>query len=38
MRIAHLHSVIEIAPMTGFRRPQRQSRYGLKVGVVSDAS
>ena len=25
-------------PSTGFRRPQRQSRYGLQVGVVSDAS
>jgi hypothetical protein len=25
-------------PLTGFRRPQRQSRYGRQVGVVSDAS
>src|SRR3954451_1976804 len=25
-------------PMTGFGRPQRQSRYGLQVGIASDAS
>jgi hypothetical protein len=38
MHTAHLHSAIEIAPMTGFKRPQRQSRYSLKVGIASDAS
>jgi hypothetical protein len=25
-------------PSSGFTRPQRQSRYGFQVGVVSDAS
>jgi hypothetical protein len=24
-------------PSAGFRRPQRQSRYGLHVGIASDA-
>jgi hypothetical protein len=25
-------------PTTGFGRPQRQSRYGLQIGIASDAS